>query len=171
MTKYQLAILRFTMSLILCGAVVGVACASAIAPKEPRSNPPVAPPQLSEDPNELLWHCREERRWGIVLDSLFWSNYKTFKDRWTKELQDELLWIKTRPEYVEIFYLENIKQSRADGSLGQKLVQARDELAQIRERRIKLTQKVLRDVFETKPGVGILELFDLPPQDAQPASK
>lgn len=171
MTKHQLAILRFTMSLILCGAAMGVACASAMAPKEPPTNPPVAPPPLNEDPNELLWQCREEQRWGIVLDTLFWSNYKAFKDSWTKEIQDELLWIKTRPEYVEIFYLKNIEQSRADGSLGQKLKQARDELTQIRERRIKFTQRVLRDVFGTKPGVNVLEPFDLPPQEGQPVSK
>ncbi|MBN8598761.1 MAG: hypothetical protein J0L78_13905 [Planctomycetes bacterium] len=162
MTKQHHILLRFTMSLILCGAMVGAACASAMALREPRMIAPVAPPALGDDPNELLWQCREEQRWGVVLETLYWTSYKTYKDRWTKELQDELLWVQTRWDYVEIFYLKDIDQSRVDGSLGQKLKQAREELTQIRERRIRLTQKILRDVFGTKPGVRDLEAFDLP---------
>lgn len=170
MSKNTRIMSHLTVVLTLIGVLVGAACASASAERAPRTSPAVAPPPLSDDPNELLWQCREEQRWGIVLDTLYWSNYKAYKNRWTKDLQDELLWIKTRWEYVEIFYLQNIDQSRADGSLVQKVKQARDELTQIRERRIKFTQRVLREVFGTTPGVGVLEPFDLPapaPEEAK----
>ncbi|MBL8888117.1 MAG: hypothetical protein JNK16_15785 [Phycisphaerales bacterium] len=174
----------FFMAILLLGA----SCTVAQAQREPGASPPapaqrrepgtlplVAPPPLREDPSELLWQSREEQRWAKILEELFWRSYKNVDNRWTQKLQDEATWLGARSSYVEVVYLEDIEKYKAEGTLAAKMKEARDELTQIRERRIRFTQDVMQDVFHHEPGVRILELFDLPAPKTgeanQPGSK
>jgi len=152
---------------LILGLAVLTICTAALrsvaeppAAKAPASDVAM-PPEISLQRSAILWQCKEELRWGKILDWLVVCGQFSNSAKMPKELQDEAFWLLTHPVYIEtVLMREQVNQTPEAAE--QAMRDARKELEEMRRRRMVFTQRFLRDVQGLQADGQLVPLFEPP---------